>query len=110
VAERLDDGATLTDALAVLRTVTDPAAAGPELVASPPVAAELLDRFWPGGLTIVLPRRSSFVADLGGEDATTVGLRVPAQNVPGAPVTMTTRALGSPPARRTVSMNSPSMA
>jgi L-threonylcarbamoyladenylate synthase len=47
-----------------------------------PLAAELMERFWPGGLTIVLPRRASFTADLGGEDATTDGLRVPAHPVP----------------------------
>jgi L-threonylcarbamoyladenylate synthase len=46
------------------------------------VEAALMDRFWPGGLTIVLPRRSDFVADLGGTDATTVGVRVPAHPIP----------------------------
>src|SRR5690348_7409602 len=40
-------------------------------------AAALMDRFWPGGLTIVLPRRPGFTADLGGTDASTVGVRVP---------------------------------
>ena len=44
VADRLDDdGATLTDALAVLRTVTAPTTRA-ELPAPLPVAAELLDR------------------------------------------------------------------
>lgn len=47
-----------------------------------PAAAELMHRHWPGGLTIVLPRRPSFTADLGGNDASTVGVRVPAHDVP----------------------------
>jgi tRNA threonylcarbamoyl adenosine modification protein (Sua5/YciO/YrdC/YwlC family) len=45
-------------------------------------AASLMAAHWPGGLTIVLPRRPSFDADLGGTDATTVGVRVPAHDVP----------------------------
>jgi len=45
------------------------------------VASELMARFWPGGLTIVLPRRPSFTADLGGVDDATVGVRVPAHRV-----------------------------
>jgi L-threonylcarbamoyladenylate synthase len=36
----------------------------------------LADRFWPGGLTIVVPRRAGIDLDLGGDPAT-VGLRCP---------------------------------
>ena len=48
----------------------------------PPLAATLMRRHWPGGLTIVLPRRASFLADLGGADQSTVGVRVPDHEVP----------------------------
>lgn len=42
-----------------------------------PIAAErLMEKFWPGPLTLVLPRHPDFVADLGSDDAT-VGLRCP---------------------------------
>jgi L-threonylcarbamoyladenylate synthase len=41
----------------------------------------LMERFWPGALTIVLPRRPDVAADLG-EDEATIGLRCPAHPVP----------------------------
>src|ERR1700677_2154272 len=42
-----------------------------ELATAVPVGAErLMARFWPGALTIVLPRRSDLNADLGEDDAT----------------------------------------
>lgn len=40
-------------------------------------ARRLAEAFWPGPLTIVLPRASGFVADLGGAQADTVAVRVP---------------------------------
>jgi L-threonylcarbamoyladenylate synthase len=42
-------------------------------------AGQLAERFWPGPLTLVVPRRSSFVADLGGPPTarSTVGVRLP---------------------------------
>jgi tRNA threonylcarbamoyl adenosine modification protein (Sua5/YciO/YrdC/YwlC family) len=40
-----------------------------------------MQRHWPGGLTIVLPRRGGFDVDLGGTDQTTVGVRVPDHHV-----------------------------
>jgi len=59
--------------------------AGPEQVALvagdlEPAAAALAARFWPGPLTLVVPRRRGFSADLGGPPAarTTVGVRRPA--------------------------------
>jgi tRNA threonylcarbamoyl adenosine modification protein (Sua5/YciO/YrdC/YwlC family) len=42
-----------------------------------PVAHRLAGRFWPGSLTIVVPRRSDLGWDLGGDDGT-IGLRCPA--------------------------------
>lgn len=41
-------------------------------------AEVLAERFWPGPLTLVLPRAPGFRYDLGGEDRTTVAVRVPA--------------------------------
>ena len=42
-------------------------------------ASQLADRFWPGPLTLVVPRRSVFVVDLGGPPSArlTVGVRWP---------------------------------
>ena len=51
--------------------------------AVPEVARRLMASFWPGALTLVLPRRPDLVADLGG-DHTTVGVRCPAHPVPTA--------------------------
>jgi len=45
------------------------------------VADRLMDRFWPGALTLVLPRRPDVQADLGADEAT-VGLRCPDHGVP----------------------------
>lgn len=42
----------------------------------PPYARELMDRFWPGALTLVVSRRAGLGLHLGG-DGTTVGLRCP---------------------------------
>ena len=44
-------------------------------------ATRLMDRFWPGALTLVLPRRPDVRADLGADEAT-VGLRCPDHGVP----------------------------
>jgi L-threonylcarbamoyladenylate synthase len=58
--------------------------AGPEQVAEvagvlEPAAADLAARFWPGPLTLVVPRRPEFTVDLGGPTAVrrTVGVRRP---------------------------------
>jgi tRNA threonylcarbamoyl adenosine modification protein (Sua5/YciO/YrdC/YwlC family) len=51
--------------------------------AVPPVAERLMARFWPGALTMVLPRRPDLNADLGSDDAT-IGLRCPDHPVPRA--------------------------
>ncbi|MDQ1361256.1 MAG: L-threonylcarbamoyladenylate synthase [Acidimicrobiaceae bacterium] len=56
-----------------------------ELIAGTlPVSARFLaDRYWPGALTLVVPRREGFTADLGGPDSppVTVGVRWPAHPV-----------------------------
>jgi len=44
-------------------------------------ARRLMEAFWPGPLTIVVPRRTDLAADLGEEDAT-IGLRCPDHPVP----------------------------
>jgi L-threonylcarbamoyladenylate synthase len=41
-------------------------------------AQDLARRFWPGPLTLVLPRAQGFDADLGGTGAVGVGVRIPA--------------------------------
>ncbi len=46
-----------------------------------PGAVRLMERFWPGPLTLVLPRRGDLEADLGEDDAT-IGLRCPDHPVP----------------------------
>jgi len=50
-------------------------------VAAPlgPAARRLADRFWPGPLTLVVPRRGGFEVDLGGRTSArrTVGVRLP---------------------------------
>ena len=49
--------------------------------AVPACARQLMARFWPGALTLVLPRRQDLAADLGEEDAT-IGLRCPDHPLP----------------------------
>ena len=66
-------------------------------------AQRLMEEFWPGALTIVLPRRPDLNADLGEDDAT-VGLRAPGHPVPlalcrefGPFATTSANRHGSPP-------------
>ena len=47
----------------------------------PDSASRLMSEFWPGALTVVVPRRADLAADLGEDDAT-IGLRCPAHPVP----------------------------
>lgn len=49
--------------------------------AVPPAAEALMARYWPGPLTVVLPRRPGLAADLGDDDVT-VGVRCPDHPVP----------------------------
>jgi tRNA threonylcarbamoyl adenosine modification protein (Sua5/YciO/YrdC/YwlC family) len=69
----------------------------------PDSARRLMARFWPGALTIVLPRRQDLNADLGDEDET-IGLRCPRHPVPlalcralGPVATTSANRHGSPP-------------
>ena len=50
-------------------------------IAVPEAALRLMERCWPGPLTLVLPRRPDLNADLGTDDAT-IGIRCPAHPVP----------------------------
>jgi L-threonylcarbamoyladenylate synthase len=61
--------------------VADEAQALALTVAVPDSARRLMARYWPGPLTLVLPRRPDLNADLGQDDAT-VGVRCPAHPVP----------------------------
>lgn len=62
-----------------------------------PLAEKLASRFWPGALTIVVPKKSGFFSlALGGTTAKTVALRVPGHDFPrdmakvlGEPITGT---------------------
>jgi tRNA threonylcarbamoyl adenosine modification protein (Sua5/YciO/YrdC/YwlC family) len=49
--------------------------------AVPRAARALMERYWPGPLTLVLPRRPDLAADLGTDDVT-IGIRCPAHPVP----------------------------
>jgi L-threonylcarbamoyladenylate synthase len=51
--------------------------------AVPDSARRLMEAFWPGALTLVLPRREDVTADLGEEDET-IGVRCPDHPVPRA--------------------------
>lgn len=51
--------------------------------AVPDSARRLMARYWPGALTLVLPRNPDITADLGTDDAT-IGLRCPAHPLPRA--------------------------
>lgn len=44
-------------------------------------ARALAEKHWPGPLTLVVRRKPTFIAQLGGEDPTTVAVRVPAHPV-----------------------------
>src|SRR5215217_3942048 len=51
--------------------------------AVPDLALRLMDRYWPGPLTIVIPAKPGLGADLG-DDELTVGVRLPDHPVPRA--------------------------
>jgi L-threonylcarbamoyladenylate synthase len=90
------------DDLSVIVSDTDQALT--VAVSVPEPAERLMDKFWPGPLTLVLPRDPEFVADLGDDDIT-VGVRCPAVLVArllceeAGPLAITTANVkGSPPA------------
>jgi tRNA threonylcarbamoyl adenosine modification protein (Sua5/YciO/YrdC/YwlC family) len=62
--------------VAVPVLIADPAGLA-ELAESSPATGRLTSRYWPGPLTLVLPRRPGVAFDLGGDPAT-IGLRCPA--------------------------------
>ena len=73
-------------------------------IAVPASARRLMERFWPGAVTLVLPRRPDLNADLGDEDAT-IGMRCAAHPVPlalcaavGPLATTSANRHGQPPA------------
>ena len=51
-----------------------------DLAEATAAAERLISRYWPGPLTLVLPRRSGIAFDLGGDSAT-IGLRCPANSL-----------------------------
>jgi tRNA threonylcarbamoyl adenosine modification protein (Sua5/YciO/YrdC/YwlC family) len=69
--------------LPVLVADVDQAMALTLAAAVPPAAERLMARFWPGALTLVLPRRPDLNADLGSDEAT-IGVRCPDHAVPRA--------------------------
>ena len=89
--------------------VCDEAQALSLCTAVPEAARRLMSLYWPGPLTIVLPRRPDLAADLGEEDST-IGIRCPAHPVPLAicrqmgrsrrQVPTATGSLRSPPLKR----------
>lgn len=60
--------------------VADAAAAATFAADIPPVARRLMDAFWPGPLTVIVPRRAGVAAAAAGGQAT-IGLRCPAHPV-----------------------------
>jgi tRNA threonylcarbamoyl adenosine modification protein (Sua5/YciO/YrdC/YwlC family) len=74
--------------------------------AVPPVAHTLMKTFWPGPLTLVLPRRPDLTADLGDDDAT-IGVRCPGHPIPlalctkGGPLATTSANLHGEPTSQT---------
>ena len=60
--------------------VADRAAAEPFAATIPPVAARLVEAFWPGPLTVIVARRPG-VADAAAAGQATIGLRCPAHPV-----------------------------
>lgn len=66
----------------------------------PPAARALADAFWPGALTLVLPRRSDALSLLVGAGLDTVALRMPAHPVAARLIAETGRPLAAPSANR----------
>jgi L-threonylcarbamoyladenylate synthase len=80
--------------------------------AVPDSARRLMEAFWPGALTLVLPRREDVTADLGDEDET-IGLRCPGHPVPlalcreiGPFATTSANRHGGPPATAATGLSS----
>lgn len=73
-----------------------------------PTAEALAEEFWPGPLTLVIPRSEKFDVDLGGEDPDTVAVRVPDDPLAlellrkTGPLAVTSANLSGEPAAKTV--------
>lgn len=71
------------------------------LASLPPLARRLADRFWPGPLTLVLPRRADCgLSDLVTAGLDTVALRMPANEIARALIAATGRPIAAPSANR----------
>jgi L-threonylcarbamoyladenylate synthase len=71
------------------------------IAAMPPAARRLADAFWPGPLTLVLPRRpQSGISDLATAGLDTVAVRVPAHPVAAAVLNAAGMPLAAPSANR----------
>jgi L-threonylcarbamoyladenylate synthase len=64
----------------VLPVLVDDVAAAERLAVMDDRAHRLAERFWPGALTLVLPRSEESASWLLGEERETIGLRVPASD------------------------------
>jgi L-threonylcarbamoyladenylate synthase len=74
--------------------LAEPADAGHFAAALPPLAQRLIDAFWPGPLTVIVPRRPDVAAAAAGGQAS-IGLRCPAHPVAQA-LLRAARELGVP--------------
>lgn len=70
----------------------------------PTAAAELAQRFWPGPLTLVLPKRSN-IPDIVTAGLGTVGLRVPANPIAGALIEAAGVPIAAPSANRSTRLS-----
>ena len=79
--------------------VADPAQVSDYVTSVPPFASRLMQAFWPGPLTLILPRRSGIAAAAaGGQDS--IGLRCPAHPVARALLTACATGVAAPSANR----------
>ncbi len=77
------------------------AAAAPDLVEFSDIAARLADRFWPGALSLILPRRADCpVSLLAGAGLDTLALRVPDHDIARALLTASGCPIAAPSANR----------
>jgi L-threonylcarbamoyladenylate synthase len=84
----------------VIAHVADVAAAQALVTEWPDSARDLVDRFWPGPLTLVLPARTDIVPDIVRAGLPSVGVRVPAHPVALALLRATDRPIAAPSANR----------
>ena len=85
--------------------VADVAAARELVTDFPPAAERLAAAFWPGPLTLVMPRRAGLVADEVTAGGDTVAVRVPASSAARAVLEATRLPLAAPSANRSMSIS-----